>query len=150
MSFTRYKSPLKLKVSSIHICQAPYFQQSRYLTYRSEASDIIRKCFGKISSKKFLNNSKRATAQDPCRKSSVMESFLMKLLGWTLDLQLQWKKPPPQMFTCEYLELSEFYRKVLYELSFLIKFWVVYCRAAVLLRHWSTIDFFLKKRLSFF
>ena len=33
-----------------------------------------------------------------------MGYFLMKLLGWTLDLQLQKKKPPPTMFTCEYIK----------------------------------------------
>ena len=34
--------------------------------------------------------------------------------------------------------------------AFLIKLRVAYYRAAALLRHWSTIDMFLKKGLSFF
>ena len=50
------KSPLELKVSSKS-------------TYKWEAWDFFRKCFEKISRKKFLNNLKRATVHNPCRKT---------------------------------------------------------------------------------
>ena len=75
----------------------------------------------------------------------------MKLLGWTLDLQLQWKKPSPRMFTCEYISIFRASAERSYMSSvFLIKFRVVYHRAAALLRRWSTIDFFLRKILFLF
>ena len=54
---------------------------NKVVTYRLEAYDFVRKYFAKISLRKFLDNLKRATAQNPCRKNSVMQSFLMKLLG---------------------------------------------------------------------
>ena len=56
---------------------------NKVVTYRLEACDFVRKCFAKISRRKFLYNLKRATAQHPCRRFSVMESFFMKLLGMT-------------------------------------------------------------------
>ena len=47
-----------------------------------------------------------------------MESFLMKLLGWTLDLQLQWKKASTKdVYLWIYYNFQSFYRKVLHELS---------------------------------
>ena len=61
---------------------------NKVVTYRFEACEFVWKGFAKTSRRKFLVNWKRATAEDLCRKSSVMESFLMKLLRWTLDLQL--------------------------------------------------------------
>ena len=45
------------------------------VTYRLEVCDFVRKCFAKISLRKFLDNLKRATAQDPCRKRSLMDLF---------------------------------------------------------------------------
>ena len=98
-----------MKVSSIYFCQTRYFQQSRN---RLEACDFVRKCFVKISRRKFLDNLKRATAQDPCRKSSVMESVLMKLLGMffrpgtSLKISLQQGGLPVNI-----LELSELLQK---------------------------------------
>ena len=79
-----------MKVRSIYFCQHVIF--NKVVTYKLEACDHVRKCFTKISRRKFIDNLKRATAQDQWRIISVMESFLMKLLGWTLDLHLQWKK----------------------------------------------------------
>ena len=73
---------------------------NKVVTYKLEACDHVRKCFTKIFRRKFIDNLKRATAQDQWRIISVMESFLMKLLGWTLDLQLQWKKAS----TCGYIK----------------------------------------------
>ena len=54
---------------------------NKVVTYRLEACDFVRKCFAKMSRRKFLDNLKRATAQDPHRKISVIEFFLMKLQG---------------------------------------------------------------------
>ena len=61
------------------------------------------------------------------------------------------KNPPPVMFTCEYTTTfrASTVRSCMSP-AFLIKFRVVYYKAAALLRRWFTIDFFLKKRLSFF
>ena len=54
---------------------------NKAVTYRLETCDFVRKRFAKKSGRKCLDNLKRATAQDPCRNSSVMEVFLIKLLG---------------------------------------------------------------------
>ena len=45
-----------------------------------------------------------------------MESLLMKLLGWTLDLQIQWKKASTKdVYLWIYQNFQSFYRKVLHE-----------------------------------
>ena len=87
-----------------------YFQQN--LTYILEACDFVRKCFAKISRRKFLDNLKRATAQDPGRKSSVMKSFLMKLLGMTFRPATSVKKSLHQRcLPVNILELSKLLQK---------------------------------------
>ena len=124
---------------------------NKVVTYRFETCDFVRKCFAKICRRKFLDNLKRATAQDPGTKSSVTESFSVKLLGWTLDLQLHWKKPPPRMFICEYIRtFRASTERSAKSSAFLITFKVVYYRAAALLRRCSTIYFFLKKKKRLF
>ena len=50
-------------------------------TYRLLACDFVRKCFAKISRRKFPDNLKSAILQNTSTKTSVMESFLMKLQG---------------------------------------------------------------------
>ena len=97
---------------------------NKVVTYRLEACDFVRKCFAKMSRRKFLDNLKRATAQDPHRKISVMESFLMKLQGWTLGLQLQWKKPPPSLHELSFFDKIEVC--VLQDCSFIET--LVHCR----------------------
>ena len=117
-------------------------------TYRLEACDFVTRCFAKISGRKFLDNLKRATAQDPYRKSSVMESFLMNSWDELQTCNFNEKKPPPRMLTCEYIRtFRASAERSCMSSAFLIKFRVVYYRAAALLKCWSTIDFFLKKIL---
>ena len=85
---------------------------NKVVTYRLEACDFVRKCFAKISRREFLDNSKKATAQDPCRKSSVMEPFLMKLLGMTFRPATSVKKSLHQgSLHVNILELSELLQK---------------------------------------
>ena len=84
---------------------------NKIVTYRLEVCDFVRKCFTKKSRKKSLDDL-RATAQGPYRKISVMEFLLMKLLGWTLDLQIQWKKSLHQgCLPVNISELSELLQK---------------------------------------
>ena len=117
-------------------------------TYRLEACDFVTRCFAKISGRKFLDNLKRATAQDPYRKSSVMESFLMNSWDEIQTCNFNEKKPPPRMLTCEYIRtFRASAERSCMSSAFLIKCRVVYYRAAALLKCWSTIDFFLKKIL---
>ena len=112
------------------------------VTYRLEAFDFVRQCFAKISRRKFLDNLKRATAQDSCRKSSVVKSFLIKLPGWTLDLQLQWEKPSTKyVYLWIYWNFQSFYRKVLHELSFFDKI------QGYVLQGWSFIKMLVHYRL---
>ena len=122
---------------------------NKVVTYRLEAGDIVRKCFAKISRRKFLDNLKRATTQDLCRKSSVMNLF-NEIDGMNSRLATSVKKiAPPRMFTCEYIRT--FRASTVgscMSSAFLIKFRVVYYKAAVLLRRWFTIDFFLTEILS--
>ena len=122
---------------------------SLWVSLRSEACDFVRKCFAKITRRKFLDNLKQTTAQDPCRRTSGMESFLMKLMGWTLDLQLEWKKASAKdVYNCECIKtFRASVEGFCMSSDFLITFRVVYYRAAALLRRWSTMDFFLKKIL---
>ena len=87
---------------------------NKVVTYRLEACNFVRKCFAKISRRKFLDNSKKSTAQDPCRKSSVMEPILMKLLGMTFRPANSVKKSLRQRsLPVNILELSELLQKVL-------------------------------------
>ena len=60
------------------------------------------------------------------------------------------KNPPPRMFTCEYIKtFRSSTEKPCMSAVFLIKFRVVYCKVAALLRRWFTTDFFLKKKTFF-
>ena len=119
-------------------------------TYRLEACDFVTRCFAKISGRKFLDNLKRATAQDPYRKSSVMESFLMNSWDELQTCNFNEKKPPPRMLTCEYIRtFRASAERSCMSSAFLIKFRVVYYRAAALLIRWSTLDFFLRKNTFF-
>ena len=71
----------------------------------------------------------------------------MKLYGYTLDFQLQGKKAKSSRFTCKYFRTFNASTGRSYMSSaFLIKLGIVYYRAATLLRRWSIIDFFLKKK----
>ena len=98
-----------MKVSSIYFCQTRYFQQSRN---RLEACDFVRKCFVKISRRKFLDNLKRAAAQDPFRKSSVMESFFNEIAGMNSRPATSVKKSLHQgCLPVNILELSELLQK---------------------------------------
>ena len=63
-SFAQCKSPLKLKVLYILV---KHVIVNKVVT-KLEAYDFVRKRFAKISRRKFLDDFKRATAQDCCRK----------------------------------------------------------------------------------
>ena len=57
------------------------------------------------------------------------------------------EKPPPRSFTCEYIRnFSASTGRFYMSSAFLKKLRVVYYRIVTLLRHWSTINFFLKKK----
>ena len=60
------------------------------------------------------------------------------------------KNPPQRRFTCKYISTFSASRGRSYRSSVcLIRLRVVYDKAAALLRRWSTIDFFLQKRILF-
>ena len=123
------------------------FSRLLRLSYRLEPYDFVRKCFAKISRRKFLDNLKRATAQDPCRKNSVVKSFLINR-DEPSNCNFSEKNPPPSIFTCEYIRtFRASTERSCMSSAFLIKFRVAYYRAEALLRCWSTIDIFLKKIL---
>ena len=74
-----------------------------------------------MSRRKFIHNIKRATTQDPCRKSSVMDLF-NEFAGMNSRPATSVKKILYQgCLRVNILELSGFYRKVLHELSFFDK-----------------------------
>ena len=56
-----------------------------------------------MSRRKFLDNLKRATAYDSCRKSSVMKLFNEIARMNSRPATPVTKNPPPRMFTCEYI-----------------------------------------------
>ena len=69
--FTQYKSPLELKVLHIFV---EHVIVNKIATYRWETCHFVRKCFWKC-----FDNLRKAAVQNPCRKHSAVESFLMKL-----------------------------------------------------------------------
>ena len=86
-----------------------------------EASDFVRKCFAKVSCRKFSDNLKRVTVQNPCRKNSVVQSLFNETAGINSRPATLVKKKnrhqgglPVNIFQC-------FYRKVLHELYFFDK-----------------------------
>ena len=80
-----------------------------------------------------------------------MELFLMKLLRWTLDLQLQLKKAATKdIYPWIYQNFQSFYRKVLHELSLFDKIQgcvLQYCSFIKTLLHYI---FFSQKKTLFF
>ena len=54
---------------------------NKVATYRLEACDFVRKCFAKISRKKFSDNLKRVTVKNPYEKTSVLESLFNEIGG---------------------------------------------------------------------
>ena len=52
--FAQYKYPLELKASSIYFVK--HVISNKLATYRLEACDYVRKCFVKISRRKFPDN----------------------------------------------------------------------------------------------
>ena len=49
---------------------------NKVATYRLEACDFIRKCFAKISRRKFSDNLKRVTVKNPYEKTSVFTCYI--------------------------------------------------------------------------
>ena len=113
-----------------------------------EACNFIRKCFAKLSRRKFLDNLERATLQDPCDGVLFNE-----IAGINLNSRpgtSAKKKPPPRMFTGEYIRtFSVSTGRYYLSSAFLVKLRVEYYRTATLIRRWSIIGFFSQK-ITFF
>ena len=73
---------------------------NKVVTCRLEACDFAKKCFEKISRRKFPNNLKGATAHSPCRKT--WSPFNETAGTNSRPAALVKKKPPLRRFTCEY------------------------------------------------
>ena len=106
-------------------------------------SENVRKCFAKISRRKFPDNLKRVTMKNQYAKISVWESVLNEIAGINFRLASLKKKRLHQRI---YQNFQRFYRKVLQKPSFFIMLRAAHYRLATSLGSWSTIDFFLKIR----
>ena len=54
---------------------------NKVVTYRLQACNFVKKCLAKISLRKFPGILVRAILQNTRRKTSVVESFVMKFQG---------------------------------------------------------------------
>ena len=54
---------------------------NKVVTYRLEAFDFVRKCFAKISHRKFPDNFKRATMQNTCRGNLCSGVLVTEIAG---------------------------------------------------------------------
>ena len=64
---------------SIHFCQTRF--SNKVATYRLEACDFFRKCFAKISRRKFSDNLKRVIVKNLYEKTSVLDSLFNEIDG---------------------------------------------------------------------
>ena len=72
-----------------------------------EACDLVRKCFAKISRRKFSYNLKRVTEKNSDGKTPLLEFVFNEITGINTRLaSLVKKKPPPKTFTFEYIKTS--------------------------------------------
>ena len=94
----------------------------------------------------LADNLNRVTVKNPYDKTAVLESLFNESAGINSRLaSFNEKKPAPKTFTCEYTRtFSASTRRSYISSVFFIKLRAVYCRVAILLRSWSTIDFFLE------
>ena len=96
---------MELKANSIHFVK--YIISNKVATYRLEACDFVRKCFAKISRRKFPDNLKRVTMKNPCAKTSVLESVFNEIAGINSRLASLMKKSLDQKhLLLNILELS--------------------------------------------
>ena len=118
---------------------------NKVATYRLEACDFVRKCFAKLSGRKFSDNLKRVTVKKPYEKTSALESLFNEIAGINSRLASLVKKSLNPRHLPVILELLALLQEGLtWALFFSIKLRAAYCRVATLFRSWSTIDFFLK------
>ena len=66
----------------------------KFATRRLETCDLVRKCFAKISRRKFSDNLKRVTVKNPYGKASALESLLNEIAGINSRLASLVKKSP--------------------------------------------------------
>ena len=94
-----------MKASSIYFVKYVIF--NKVTTYRLEACDFVRKCFAKISRRKFPDNLKRVTMKNPYAKTSVLESIFNEIAGINSRLASLMKKSLDQKhLLLNILELS--------------------------------------------
>ena len=97
-------SAFQYKYSFLHSINSLHVISNKVATYRLEACDFVRKCFAKISRRKFSDNLKRVTLKNPYGKTSVLEFLFNEIAGINSRLaSLVKKKPPPKIFTFEYI-----------------------------------------------
>ena len=74
-------SAFQYKYSFLHSINSLQVISNKVATYRLEASDFVRKCFAKISHRKFSDNLKKVTVKNPYERTSVLESLFNEIAG---------------------------------------------------------------------
>ena len=82
----QYKYSFLNSINSLHVIS------NKVATYRLEACDFVRKCFTKISRRKFSDNLKRVTVKNPYGKTSVLEFLFNEIAEINSELASLVKK----------------------------------------------------------
>ena len=74
-------SAFQYKYSFLHSINSLHVISNKVATYRLEACDFVRKCFEKISRRKFPDNLKKVNVKNPYEKTSGLESLFNEIAG---------------------------------------------------------------------
>ena len=85
-------SAFQYKYSFLHSINSRHVISNKVASYRLEACDFVRKCFAKISRRKFSDNLKRVTVKNPYGKASVLEFLFNEIAGINARLAFLVKK----------------------------------------------------------